>query len=455
MFRAIGNTYRQAYSGLPRRAWVLFAVNLVNSSGAMVIFFLALYLTHKLGFTPARAGRALTLYGLGSLGGAFLGGWVADKFGSVTVQKASLLLSGTFLISMGFVRQPWALLPLLFLFALSAGSLYPANSTSMAAICPRDLQVKGFALNRLAGNLGATIGPAVGGVLALRDYRLLFWADGLTSLAAAAVFALLWKGVGRVVREGEGPGGVMLSRAGAGQRKDGSQKVANIAAPNVGRPSDAPGIGVSVDMSPNPNAGAAATAPPPARTPWRDPPFLVLMLRLFFWCAIFIQLLSTFPLYMRDAYGLPENHIGQLYAVNTLIIVFVEMILMEKVRRRSLPRMISLSFLFLGAGFGLMPLGRGQLYAAFTVAVWTFGEMLSIPLITTLISARADDSTRGRYMAFNSLIFSLALIVAPAVGMSIYGRFGGPALWFGCAAVGVLLTISLTILTPWLEKPRQ
>ena len=434
MIAKIGNLYRQAYSGLPRRAWILFSVNLVNSSGAMVIFFMSLYLTRKVGFTPARAGQALSLYGLGSLGGAFLGGWLADKMGSITVQKTSLVLSGIFLISLGFVRQPWAILPLLFFLALAGGSLYPANATSMSAICPRDLQVKGFALNRLAGNLGATIGPAVGGVLALRDYRLLFWADGLTSLAAAVVFALMWKGAGRVVREGEEP--AKSTRA-----------VPEV--PESGR------IGIERESPTAPaSVGDVATAPTRPRTPWRDPPFLVLMLILLVWCSVFIQLLATFPLYMRDAYGLAENRIGQLFAVNTVMIVFLEMILMEKVRRRSLPRMISVSFLFLGAGFGLMPLGRGFFYAAFTVSVWTFGEMLSIPLITTLISARADDSTRGRYLGFNSFVFSLALIVAPAAGMAIYGRFGGTALWFGCAGIGVLLTVALTLLRPYLDRPR-
>jgi predicted MFS family arabinose efflux permease len=421
MLRKITDIYRRAYSGLPRRAWVLFAVNLVNSSGAMVIFFLSLYLTRKLGFTPARAGQALGLYGLGSLFGAFGGGVLADKMGSVTVQKASLFLSGIFLISLGFVRQPWLLLPLLFLFALSSGSLYPANATSMAAVCPHDLQVKGFALNRLAGNIGATIGPAVGGVLALHDYRLLFWADGVTSLAAAAVFALLWKGAGRVVREGEGIG------IGAGAGK--------------------------MDTAASTASSAVAPAPSPT-TPWRDAPFLALLLILFVWSAVFIQLLSTFPLYMRDVYGLAENHIGQLFAVNTVMIVFLEMIIMQRIRRRSLPRMISVAFILLGAGFGLMPLGRGFLYAAFTVVVWTFGEMLSIPLVTTMISARADDRTRGRYLGLNSFVFSLALIVAPAAGMAVYGRFGGAALWFGCAGVGVLLALSLTVLTPWLEKSR-
>src|SRR4030042_1663805 len=105
MVKGIAQLYRRAYSGLPREAWFLFAVNLVNSSGAMVIFFLSLYLTRRLGFTPARAGQALSLYGLGSLAGAYLGGWFSDRVGSTTVQKLSLVLSGGFLIALGQFRS--------------------------------------------------------------------------------------------------------------------------------------------------------------------------------------------------------------------------------------------------------------------------------------------------------------------------------------------------------------
>ncbi|MGA2362522.1 MAG: MFS transporter [Candidatus Aminicenantales bacterium] len=418
MFGKIRDTYRQAYSGLPRKAWILFTVNLVNSSGSMVIFFLTLYLTRKLGFSPVRAGGTLSLYGIGSLLGAYGGGWLADKVGSIVVQKAGLALAGGFLIALGQVRQPPVLFPLLFLFAVAAGSLYPVNSTSMARICPPDLQVKGFALNRLANNLGVTIGPAVGGLLALRDYRLLFWADGLTSLAAAVVFALMWKGSGKEPRAAEDG-----SPAGAGPR------------------SARPGIS---DVS----------RPRPAdRSPWRDGPFLLLMLLFIVWCSIFIQVLTTFPLYMRDVYGLAENHIGQLLAVNTVMIVVLEMVLMEKIRKYPLTRMINISFVLIGAGLGLLPLGRGFAFAAFTVAVWTFGEMLSMPLVTALIAGRAVDATRGRYMGIFSFVFSLAFIIAPPAGTAVYGRFGGNALWFGCAATGFALAGAFSLLRPALDKP--
>jgi predicted MFS family arabinose efflux permease len=194
----VRDEYVQAYRGLPKRAWLLFAVNLVNASGGMVLFFLSLYLTREIGLTTARAGQVLSVYGAGSLAG--WPGWLGRSAPSGPEAEPGRVRG--LADALGQVRTLAGILPLLFFLALAAGTLYPANTTSMSRICPAGLQIKGFALNRLANNLGATIGPAIGGVLAMRDYRLLFWADGLTSLAAAAVFAVLG-GRGKRERAGE------------------------------------------------------------------------------------------------------------------------------------------------------------------------------------------------------------------------------------------------------------
>jgi predicted MFS family arabinose efflux permease len=308
----------------------------------------------------------------------------------------------------------------------------------------------------LANNLGATIGPAVGGVLALRDYRLLFWADGLTSLAAAAVFGLLWR-----ESRGRGKG---ISSVGLSKTEGAEPEVAPVCMPGeAAHPaSDVRAAREKGALDPIAWDGIAAENAPSMKTPvssaakgcspWRDWPFLLLMLIFLLWSAVFIQVLTTFPLYMRNVYGLAENRIGQLFAVNTVLIVLFEMILMEKIRKYPLARMINLSFILLGAGLGLMPLGRGFAFAGLTVAIWTFGEMLSMPLVTALIAGRADDTTRGRYMGMFSFSFSLAFIVSPAAGTAIYERFGGDAVWIVCAAVCLLLAAAFSALRPHLQS---
>ena len=401
MIRKVVNLYRKAYEGLPSHAWILFAVLLVNSAGMMVIFFISLYLTRELGFTLAQAGRSLSLFGMGSLLGSFLGGWLSDRVGSTNVQKLSLLLSGIFFIWLGQVHSLWSINILIFILAASSGLLYPANATSMARVCPPQLTTKGFALNRLANNIGATIGPAVGGFLALRNYGLLFWVDGLTCLAAVFLFSILWSKPEQHLKT------------------------------------------------------AAQNQTPSGRSPWRDIPFLLALPIIVIWGAVFFQLIATFPLYMREVYGLAENRIGQLVMINTLLIITLEMLLIYWIGKRSLNRFIALSFFLTGLGFALMPLGRGFLYAALTVSVWTFGEMLSMPLLGSLIALRAGPGSQGRYMGLFSFAFSLSMIVGPAVGTAVYGRFGPAALWFGCGAVGVLLYAAFSILSRSLSVPLQ
>ena len=59
-----------------------------NRSGTMVLPFLGLYLTTKLGFSMLSAGHVLSVYGLGALAGAWLGGFLADRVDPVLVQVA-------------------------------------------------------------------------------------------------------------------------------------------------------------------------------------------------------------------------------------------------------------------------------------------------------------------------------------------------------------------------------
>jgi predicted MFS family arabinose efflux permease len=377
-------TYKDAYAGLPRSAWILSLVEFINRSGSMVLFFMTLYLTQAFGFSPLKAGQAISGYGLGALLGSYLGGKLSDAMGAYRVQKISLVLTGIGYILLGQLTAYPAILIMMFFIGMASEALHPSNATAMSQVCAPKVRTKGFALNRLASNLGVTIGPPLGGFLAMSDYKLLFWVDGITCLVAYFIFAIFFK--------------------------------AN-----------------------RPPIGEKEINPASNQSPWKDFYFLKLLGFSFFIGLIFVQLFNTFPIYFRTVYQFRENLIGLLIAINTVMIVLFEMILINALKNKNQIKIIAFGLLLLAEGFALIPLGSGFLYGALTVMVWTTGEILAFPALTALIANISDDSTRGRYMGLFSFSFAFALFVGPTLGSKIYDNLGPDALWFGCGIAGIFI----------------
>src|SRR5690606_25556097 len=85
--------YIDAYRGLSPAAWLLALVMLINRTGSMVLPFLGIYMSSELDFSKAQVGFVLGCFGLGSVCGSWLGGWLTDRFGSFKVQAISLILA--------------------------------------------------------------------------------------------------------------------------------------------------------------------------------------------------------------------------------------------------------------------------------------------------------------------------------------------------------------------------
>jgi len=389
ILKRVFRLYKEAYSGLPRKAWLLSLVEFINRSGSMVFFYMTLYVTQTFGFSTTQAGQVISSYGFGSLVGSYLGGKLTDSIGAYNVQKASLILGGISYIVLGQLTSFRWIMVVIFLVGMVSEALHPANATAMSQVCPPELRTKGFALNRLAINLGVTIGPVMGGYLALVNYSLLFWIDGLTYFLAAGIFMLFFK----------------------------------TARPPVEPQAEQIGKSHSV---------------------WKDFYFLKILVLVFLMGIVFVQIFSTFPLFFKSVYGFKENSIGLLLGVNTVMIVLFEMILMDALKKKSLIKIIALGAFLFCLGFALMPLGGGFLYAAFTVVVWTSGEMLSLPSLTALIADHSDDAFRGKYMGMFSFAFALAIAVGPTLGSKIYDSLGPDTLWFSCGGMGVLLWLGFS-----------
>jgi predicted MFS family arabinose efflux permease len=398
VIRSILRLYRDAFAGLGRDVWLVSIVLLVNRAGTMVLPFITLYLTEQRGLTVALAGRLLSLYGLGAVAGAYIGGWMCDRVGSVRAQQISLIATGVGYLGFIWLRDLTAISVALFLLALVAESFRPSAMAAIGVRAAPEAQGRADALARLAANVGMSIGPAIGGFLATRTYGLLFVVDACTCWMAAIVLFLLPK------------------------------------------------------VLPSSAAAESTSTAAASRSPWRDGPFLLLMLLVVGMATVIFQIFGTLPLYFRRAYGLSTATIGLLLALNSGLLVLFEMIMVHRIERYRRMTMIGLGAFLLCLGFGMMPFGTSIPFAAVTIAVWTFGEMFSLPMMNAVVASRASAEQRGRYMGVYTMAFAVAFVISPAAGTYIFDRFGGDYVWYSIAALAPLMFIAARALGRCFDK---
>src|SRR5262249_4388412 len=177
--------------GLPRDSWTLATATVTNRVGTMVLPFLMLHLTENLGIAPARAGLTLSGYGVAALITAPVAGRLSDRVGPTRMLKVSLFATAVLMWILPLARGWGAVSALIFLLGIAAEAFRPASMALVGELAGPERRKQGFALNRLAINLGMSVGPALGGVLAMSSFRSLFWVNGATSMLAGAVLLAL------------------------------------------------------------------------------------------------------------------------------------------------------------------------------------------------------------------------------------------------------------------------
>ncbi len=387
----LARLYIDSYKGLSRPAWVLASVLLINRTGTLVLPFLSLYLKENLNFSLAQIGSVLAAFGFGSLVGSFLGGWLTDRLGAFAVQTGSLFGAGICFLILKEVETFHGLIIGFFITTVIADSLRPANSTAVAEYAKPENLTRAYSLNRMAINLGFSIGPAVGGLLAARNYELLFYADGFTCIAAGLVFAFYF-----------------------GKRK---------------RRKKEPVSEEVIEAKKN---------------PWQDFNFLFFLLFVAGYGLVFFQLFNTLPLYYRDVYNLSENHIGLLLALNGLLVFLIEMPLVKSLgNNRPVHKIVAFGAVLAGLAYFSLTLAEGLAILVFSMIALSLSEILAMPYMTTFTVNRAGKSSRGKYLGLYSVGYGIAFIAAPAVGTFLIDFSGFTLLWNTMGIIAIAIAFGL------------
>lgn len=392
MISATVNLYRNAYTGLSRRMWLLAVVMLINRSGTMVLPFMTLYCKH-IGYSTKQAGYVVAMYGLGSVMGAFLGGKISDRFGFYYTQFFSLFFGGILFITLGQMSSFSSICICTFFLSMVNESFRPANATAVAHYSGPQNRTQSFSLVRLAINVGWGVGAALGGFLASINYHLLFWVDGFTNITAA--FLLIW----------------LLPKVSLAQQQ------------NLFR------------------ANAVKTKTAPAHADKTFMRFIGLQV-LFALC--FFQLFTTIPMYFKEGLHINEFWIGVVMAMNGILIAILEMVIVFKLEGKlSYLRLMMLGTILMAVSFFLLniPLANGFIIAVTAMLVVTFAEMIAMPFMNSYYISRSSEGNRGEYAAWYTMAWSAAQVIGSAAGTQVAYTTGFNNLWWIIGGICILTAI--------------
>ena len=355
----------------------------------MVVPFMTMYLTQHLGVSIGKAGFVMSLFGLGAIIGALIGGKLTDKVGHYYIQIVTLIGGGIMFILLGQMQSYSAICICTFILAMVNEAFRPANSVAIAHYSKEENRTRSYSLNRLAINLGWALGGALGGIIATYNYTWLFWVDGITNIGAAILLYLF----------------LAPSRNTETEVKQPVKKVV-------------------------------------LHSAYSDTTYLIFVAMVFVFAMCFFQIFTTMPVFYKEQFHLSVLFIGLVMAMNGLIIAFFEMIIIFKLEgRRPHLQYISTGVVLTGISYLLLDLSsiNYALLAVTSMLIVSIGEILSMPFMSSYWISRTQSHNRGQYAALFTVAWALAQTVGPLIGSLVAEKWGFKILWIIIGVTCMLL----------------
>lgn len=386
---------RESVSGLPREFWWLWTSTLVNRLGAFVATFMALYLTLDRGYSASYAGLVAALHGLGGVVSSLGAGVMADRLGrrpTLLIAQSSTAVSVAVL---GFMQHPIAIAAVAFVVGMASNASRPAVQAMMADIVRPEDRVRAFSLNFWAINLGFAISSAAAGFIAEYSYLAGFLGEAaMTLICAIVVFVKL------------------------------PESRPERAKATAGRPAE-PEIGLGAVL--------------------RDRRFMAVVGLSFLVALIFMQANVGLPMAM-GADGFSSSDFGMAIAINGVLIVVLQIPVTRFIEHRDPRRLLIISSLLAGYGFGLTAFAGSIAVYALTVCVWTLAEIVNAPTQTGLVVRLSPLHGRGRYQGMYTMSWSVAALIAPLMSGFVIDGYGAEWLWGMCAGLGTVAGLGYWLL---------
>lgn len=381
---------RFLYQTYPRPFWTLVLATFIDTLGGYLLYpFLAFYVTKRFGVGMTTVGVLMGIFSLSGFLGSGIGGALSDRFGRRSILIFSLLATSLTSLLLGFAPS----IPAMFTIILLVGTItemgHPTYQAIVSDLLPEEQRAEGFSILRIAYNVSAAIGPALGGFIASQSYLALFVSDAVVSLGTAAVVFLGMPETKPQLQPGEVPESIQATFRGY--------------------------LHVLKDRL-----------------------FLMFILANIFSMLAFVNVEATLGVFLRDVHGVSEQGFGWLLTINALLVVFFQFWLTRRLEKKSPLGMMALGALLYGVGFAIFGFAAAYGLFLFAIALITFGEMIQSPIGQTLASKFSPEDMRGRYMAVFGLIWLIPSAIGPYLGGLILDHLNPNLLWYAAGVVSLL-----------------
>nr|WP_228444673.1 MFS transporter [Chryseobacterium shandongense] len=401
------NLYTNSFKGLSKESWMLALVMLINRAGSMVLPFLGVYMTNHLHFSIENTGIVLSFFGIGSVLGSWMGGFITDKIGEYKVQSFSLLLSVPLFCLIPVFKTEVGVAAIILVQSIVSDAFRPANSVAITKYAKPENITRAFSLNRMAVNLGFSIGPALGGILSAISYEFLFFTNALAALMAGILYIIFFKKRNKLAR---------LK----------AKKIKEV-------------IEIKKDSS-----------------PYRDGKFLIYCFLCMLFSICFFQLFSTLTIFYKDTAHLSQQNIGYLLGYSGFVVVLLEMGLVQVAEKYfSLAVTMFLGTFICGLSYAMLGFDHSMLTLILSMSLLCVGEIWALPFMSTITALRSGKNNKGAYMGLNGISFSIAFIVTPYLGTMIAEKLGFTTLWIGTGIVATAIATAFYFIVPWMIGDRK
>jgi MFS family permease len=188
------------------------------------------------------------------------------------------------------------------------------------------------------------------------------------------------------------------------------------------------------------------------RSPYAQPAVAWFLVATLVLSCLYMQKQGALPLDM-SARGLTPTELGLVLSLSGLLVVVLQPIVTPAVARMPFGLAAAGSAALIALCHGATAFAATAVWYAVTVAVWTVGEIMQVPLAADFMAKRSPDGETGAYQGAYAFMWNLGLAAGAPAGQLVFATAGRNVLWAGVAVIGVAVAMAHLVVFRRCSRP--